>query len=166
MQDAPIDLNKLTAALSDEGLRIVLVGGMAVIYHGGSFLTVDVDLAIAFDRENVAKLVRALAPLHPRPLRLATGAQWVWDELCIRPPWSIFMTDAGRLDLIVRLPGVESFSGLYERSITTSLWGTNIHVASLDDLIAMKSASDREKDGVHLQALREIKALQSEQSGL
>ncbi len=111
-----LDLPTIARHLDAEGLRYVLVGGMAVMVHGGTRVTDDVDFAVAFDLENRKRLVAALAPLNPRSMRLASGAAWEWNEKCVRAPWSIFMTDAGRGDLIIRLPGVEDgFEGLYAR---------------------------------------------------
>ncbi len=164
MQQGPPDLGTLARALDAEDLRYVLIGGLAAVLHGGANATFDADLAVAFDRENVNRLVRALAPLNPRPLRLAPGAAWVWDEFCVRPPWSIFATDAGRVDLIVRLPGLESFDGLYARSRLLPYEDAHIRVASLDDLIAMKAASERPKDQLHLMELRALKRLSEEES--
>ena len=143
----PLDLGKLLSHLNAEpDLRYVLVGGMAVAGHGGTRLTEDIDLAIAFDLDNRRRIVQALAPLNPRPGRLAKGAAWVWDELCVRAPWSIFDTDAGRVDLIIRLPGIDSFDGLYERSEVHEIAGGTVRLASISDLLAMKREADRDRD--------------------
>jgi hypothetical protein len=138
-------------------VRYVLVGGLALVLHGGSYATFDADLAIAFDAENRRAVARALAPLSPQPMRLPAGASWEWDELCIRAPWSIFNTDAGRVDLLVRLPGVDSFQGLYDRSVEIHIAGAGVRVASLEDLISMKQTSQRTKDQLHLLELEAIK---------
>jgi len=90
-------------------------------------------------------------------MRLPAGASWEWDELCIRAPWSIFNTDAGRVDLLVRLPGVDSFQGLYDRSVEIHIAGAGVRVASLEDLISMKQTSQRTKDQLHLLELEAIK---------
>ena len=138
----------------------MLVGGLAIVMHGGSYPTYDADLAIGFSVENRHLLALALAPLNPRPQRLALGAEWQWDAFCIRGPWSIFETDAGRVDLLVRLPGIESFQGLYERSILIPFEDTHVRIASIDDLLKMKGASDRTKDRLHeleLQALKRVR---------
>ncbi|CAN5618137.1 hypothetical protein BH11ARM2_BH11ARM2_26010 [soil metagenome] len=140
------DLPKLAAALASEEVDYVLIGGLALILQGGDRFTFDADIAIAFTRENISRVVRALAPLHPRPLRLAPGAAWVWDEFCVRAPWSLFQTDAGRLDLILRLPGADSYAGVYERSRLLVIEGATVRVATLEDLKAMKSVSERDRD--------------------
>jgi hypothetical protein len=136
---------------------------MAVAAHGGTRLTEDVDLAIAFDEENIEHVVNALAPLHPRPGRLAPGAAWVWDKFCVRPPWSIYDTDAGRVDLIIRLPGIDSFDGLYARSEDHEFLGLPLKVATIDDLVAMKRAADRDRDREDVNQLLAIQRLQAEE---
>ena len=155
-----LDLVRIARHLDAEGLRYVLVGGMAVTIHGGSRVTQDADLALAFDLDNRRRLVAALGPLHPRPIRLASGAAWEWDEKCVRAPWSIFQTDAGRVDLIVRLTGIEDgFEGLYARSEWREADGVGIRLASIDDLLRMKGAADRDKDREDVRQLRAIKRL-------
>lgn len=162
MPYVPLDIEKLLRALNAEpGLRYVLIGGLAVSAHGGTRLTRDIDLAIAFDVENRKRIVRALAPLNPRPERLSPNAPWVWDELCVRAPWSIFVTDAGRVDLVVRLAGIDSFNGLYERSETHPFTDGEIRIASIEDLIAIKRETNRDRDrddSNQLLAIQKLKA--------
>ena len=159
MPESLPDVTRLAAAIASYEVRAVLVGGMAVVYHGATIVTTDVDFAIAYDKANVGKLVKALAPLNPRPMRLAVGAAWVWDELSIRPPWTIFQTDAGRVDLLVRLPNIDSFAGLYERAVIARLGGATVRVASIEDLIAMKTGTGRESDAAHVRALMALRRL-------
>jgi len=162
MPQKPLDVASLVRVLSEGEVVWVLIGRMAMILHGGGESTEDVDAAIAFSDDNRQRLVSALAPLHPRPIRLAEGAAWVWDEKCVRFPWTILQTDAGRLDLIITLPGIDSFQGLLERSVVRELFGYKIRVASIDDLITMKSNSDRPKDAYDVLTLKALKRLQTE----
>lgn len=158
-----LDLRRIAKHLDADELRYVLVGGLAVALHGGTRVTFDADIAIAFDLDNRRRLVDALAPLNPRPMRLAPGAAWVWDEKCLRAPWSIFQTDAGRLDLIVRLSGVEGgFEGLYARSERWEEGGIQVQLASIEDLLAMKGEADRDKDREDERQLRAIQRLLAE----
>ncbi|HSI73824.1 MAG TPA: hypothetical protein VK934_11675 [Fimbriimonas sp.] len=160
MQLPPIRLERLLEALNVPGLRYVLVGGLAAVLRGALQATTDADLAILYNSENRKLLADALEPLHPRPLRGAGGA-WVWDEKCIFGPWCSYLTDAGRVDLLIRIPGVESFDALYLRSEIIDLDGLPARVASLDDLISMKQTSGRPKDLLHLMELEEIKRLEA-----
>ena len=158
-----LDFAQIARHLDAEGPRYVLVGGMAVTIHGGTRLTHDADLAIAFDLDNRRHLVRALAPLHPRPMRLAQGAAWEWDEKCVRPPWSIFITDAGRIDLMIRLPGIDDgFEGLYARSEWREAGGVGVRLASIEDLLKMKGQAGRDKDREDERQLHAIQRLLDE----
>lgn len=142
------DVPQLLRALSEADCIYVMVGGMAAVLHGSPIVTTDCDLAIAFSSENRSKLVQALAPYHPRPLRPAPN--WEWDEKCIMTPWTLLMTDLGRVDLLIRLHGIDSFSGLFDRSTSAKIYGVPVRFASLIDLIDMKKGAGRDKDLVHL----------------
>ena len=158
-----LDFERIAEHLDTEGLRYVLIGGMAVAIHGGTRITHDADVTIAYDLENRTRLVSALAPLNPRPMRLAPNAAWEWDEKCLRAPWSIFQTDAGRVDLIIRLPGLpDGFEGLYERSVVRMAREIRVRLASIDDLLTMKMEADRDKDQEDVRQLRAIKRLLEE----
>lgn len=160
----PLNLKLLVSALNSESVEYVLIGGLAVIAHGADRATKDIDIAIAFDVENRHRLVKALEPLHPRPLRLAEGAAWVWDVFCIRGPWTILETDAGRVDLIVRTPGVDSFSDLFERAMMVDYFGVDLRLVSLDDLMRMKAAATRDVDVWDLHALQAVKRILDQSS--
>lgn len=46
---------------------MVLIGGMAIAVHGITHVTEDLDVCYETSAPNCERLVRALAPLHPRP---------------------------------------------------------------------------------------------------
>ena len=58
------DLASLCRALNAEGARYVLIGGFAVILHGGARTTKDIDLLVDPSPENVTRLKQALAVLE------------------------------------------------------------------------------------------------------
>lgn len=132
---------------------------MAATLHGGSYVTLDVDIAFAPDPENLDHLVEALAPFRPRPLHYPEGQPFQWDRLAVAGAFLRLATDAGSIDLMRRLPGVESFAALYERSEVKDLGSFSVRVASLDDLIRMKEGSGRPKDALHLMELEALKDL-------
>ncbi len=71
------------------------------------------------------------------------------------------VTDAGSLDLLGEAPGAGPFEELWERAVVVEIDGSSVRVASVDDLIAMKTAAGRPKDKDHvleLRALRELAA--------
>ncbi len=62
-----IDLVRLFAALAEEDVAYVLVGGIALNLHGMVRATEDVDLFVRPDEDNVARLRRALASAYDDP---------------------------------------------------------------------------------------------------
>jgi hypothetical protein len=68
-------------------------------------------------------------------------------------------TNLGEVDVMRQIPGVDSFDGLWERSVLTGLGGFVVRVASLDDLIVMKRTTSRPKDQAHLYELLALKKL-------
>ena len=60
---SPLDLLK---SLTDHHVDFVLIGGMAATVHGGSIVTEDVDVCTHFAKENVGRILAALAQLNPR----------------------------------------------------------------------------------------------------
>lgn len=158
MQDNIPDLPRLLQALDRARCRYVLVGGLAALLHGSSLPTNDCDLAVAYDEDNRHRIVQALAPFHPKPLNARNEGEW--DEKSVVPPWTLLKTDLGRIDLLIRMHGVDSFEGLFNRSICTTFQGIPIRYASLGDLIAMKDAADRPKDRENLMILRSLQELE------
>lgn len=61
-----IDFEKTLALLSDEGVRFVIIGGLAVTIHGSAYVTFDLDLCYAREDENLARLAHAFQPVNPR----------------------------------------------------------------------------------------------------
>ena len=58
------DLRRICRALDEAGARYVLIGGFAVILHGGERTTKDIDLLVDPEPENVERLKRALSVLE------------------------------------------------------------------------------------------------------
>jgi hypothetical protein len=60
------DLVRLARALNEHQARYVLIGGFAVIAHGGARTTKDIDLLIDAGPENVARVREALQILEDK----------------------------------------------------------------------------------------------------
>lgn len=58
------DVRRICRALEDAGARYVLIGGFAVIIHGGERTTKDIDLLVDPAPDNVARLKKALSVLE------------------------------------------------------------------------------------------------------
>lgn len=60
------DLARIARALNDAGAHYILIGGFAVIAHGGARTTKDIDLLVDAAPENIARVKQALRVLEDR----------------------------------------------------------------------------------------------------
>jgi len=157
--DVP-DFQQILKAFAEQNVRVVMIGGVAMRLHGSAHITDDVDFCYARDRANLAALARALAPHHPKLRGAPDDLPFIWDARTLQGVLNITLkTDIGSVDLLGEAAGVDSFEGLWDRSVLMEAHGLPIHVASLDDLIAMKRAANRLKDQSHLLELEALRRL-------
>ncbi|MEO6236707.1 MAG: hypothetical protein ABIQ52_06875 [Vicinamibacterales bacterium] len=69
------DLRELGRALNDRGAKYVVVGGFAIRAAGYIRSTMDVDVIVAADHENQARVFAALATLPDGPRGERTSAR-------------------------------------------------------------------------------------------
>ncbi|MCA9518796.1 MAG: hypothetical protein KC635_27865 [Myxococcales bacterium] len=152
-QDTP----RLLRLLTEAGVDFIVVGGVAAIAHGATTFTRDLDVLARFDEANLARLLDAIAPHHPRfalhparpPLVQAAAELASFKDLCLD-------TDLGRLDVLGRLPN-GAIAELKGEVVRMDLAGVVCAVLTLDALIASKERLGREKDRVQLLELRAIR---------
>ncbi len=157
------ELERVFDALEASGARYLVAGGVAVVLHGHPRFTADLDLALALDRENVDRALRALAslgyrPRAPVPLDAFTDpeqrAEWVHTKgLTVFSLWSpeLAMTE---IDLFVTDP--VPFEAAWPRRLRADLAGLHVNVVSLADLIEMKRRAGRPRD---LEDVQELEAI-------
>ena len=75
----PLDVEAILGALDRHRVEYVLIGGLAARIHGSPFLTEDLDITPALDRENLARLATALQELGAR-LRGAEEVEFPLDD--------------------------------------------------------------------------------------
>jgi len=154
---------KLFAALAEHRVRYLLVGGLAVNIHGIPRLTMDVDVIIALDPQNVDHFIAAAEELGLRPVlpvrlsELADPAkrrEWVEQRNLVAFALRAGEAGAPTVDLML---GIElQFESAYRRRVVRDLDGIAIDVASIPDLIAMKDQSGREQDRHDIEHLRKL----------
>jgi len=146
--------NKIAYLLQEEGVRYLLAGGLAVVAHGYGRMTLDVDLVVQLERENILRAFRALrkAGYQPRvPITAeqfadqATREGWIRDKgMVVLNMWSDESRDTP-VDLFVSEPF--DFDAVYERAPYDTLEdGTVFRFVDIPSLIAMKKLAGREKD--------------------
>lgn len=136
-------------ALNACGVRYVVVGGLAVIRHGAVHATKDVDVAVAMDDDNLARLEALVARWHAtnpdgsplRSARLAAGG-----VLALRTPHCL-------VDILSEQLLPAPFDDVLARADVKRIDGVAAAICSLVDLVAMKRASGRSTDLLDLERL-------------
>jgi hypothetical protein len=155
---------ELLQSLADAKVDCVLVGGLAVQLHGFLRATVDIDLVLAMNDANLDRFIEVakqygLQPVIPVPIDALKNAQQIdqWHRekgmlaFALREP----QIGGSVIDVLVR-PDV-SFDKLLSSAVKGKLFGRQVMIASIDDLIAMKRAANRPKDQLDIAALEKVK---------
>ncbi len=143
----------LFKALKDHDINYLLVGGLAVNLHGVPRMTMDVDLLIALDIHNIAKLEACsqLLGLRPSvPIKLADLADESKRETLFREKHLIALSLIGTkpetptVDIVIHHP--LDFKKAYQNKIERDVSGTPVMLASIEDMITLKKAAGRAQD--------------------
>jgi predicted nucleotidyltransferase len=146
--------DQILRSLLDAGVDFVLIGGLASQVHGSPSLTGDVDICFALNRDNLHRLSDALASMAVIRRGFEPGMIAPLDHRALRAGGVLTLsTRYGDLDLLAHPdPGLD-FQALQERSIVAEIFGQEVRVASLADLMDMKRAAGRPKDRIELEIL-------------
>ena len=153
MESGPFErVVALLHELRQQGVEYVLVGGLALGFHGLVRATEDVDLFIRPSPENVDRLKTALWNLwHDPDISEILCEDLAGDYPVIRygPPGEVFV-----IDLLARLGEAFCFEDL-EAEIKQS-GTTMVSVATPRTLYRMKRDTVRPQDRVDAEALRQV----------
>ena len=154
------DFEGLVQRLHGAGVRYVLVGGFAGTVHGSPRITVDLDIVYARDAANLDRLARALEPLAPYLRGAPAGLPFKLDVPTLVRGLNFTLTTAmGDLDLLGEVAGGGSYEQLLAHTSRIHVFGTDIDVVTLAQLIRLKRAAGRPKD---LEAVAELEVLLEE----
>ncbi len=151
-------------ALNGAGVRYLVAGGLAVNAHGYLRLTIDIDLVIALDSDNIFGAFEALKQIGYRPTLPIDAAQF--SDPAQRQRWMEekgmkvlnFFSDRHRetpLDVFVYEPF--DFQSEFEIAMAGELRpDLSVRFVSIPTLIRMKEVAKRPKDEDDIQHLRWI----------
>lgn len=149
--------------LRDGGVRFVVVGGVAVILHGVPRTTADLDLVVDLEPANLRRLVSAMNRLGYRPRAPVESA-----ALCDPDQRRVWIEEKGMRAFTFHLPGqplsdidilIDSpidFAELAIRAERVDAGGLMLQIASVEDLIRMKTVAARDQDLADADALRRL----------
>ena len=136
---------------------------MAAVAQGSRYLTADLDLCYARDRENYQRLAEALAPLHPQLRGAPPDLPLAWDERTVRGGLDFTVTtDAGPIDLLGEVIGLGGYIDVMRQSEVVELFGDPCWVLTLDRLIRAKQVAGRPKDLMLVPELEALRALREQ----
>jgi predicted nucleotidyltransferase len=144
--ELPSDFKEFLNLLRSHGVKYLLIGGYAVIYHGFPRATGDMDIWIAVDPENARRMVE-------------TVREFGFDTPDLSP--ALFLQDNSmvrmgnvpvRIEILTRVSGVE-FEACYGNRVEGEMDGVEVSLISLHDLLANKRASGRHKDLMDIEEL-------------
>lgn len=133
------DFSEFLQSLNARGVEFLVIGGHAVAFHGYPRATADLDVWIAVNAVNAARIVAALQDFGFHVPELSPG-------LFLREDRVVRMGVApNRIEIQTGIDGV-SFSDCYQRRVAADLDGVPVAFISLNDLKVNKAASGRNKD--------------------
>ncbi|MFM7136079.1 MAG: hypothetical protein ACKO1M_03285 [Planctomycetota bacterium] len=151
------DLPQLLGSLAEEGVRFIIVGGMAGVAHGSARVTFDVDCVYARDADNITRVARALAAFQPTLRGAPAGLPFRFDEPTIQAGLNFTLdTTAGPIDFLGEVAGGGRYEALLPDTVELQVFGIRCRVVTLPRLIALKRAAGRPRD---LDAIAELETL-------
>lgn len=155
--------------LNEANVRYIVVGGLAVVLHGHTRLTVDVDLVVDLDAQASARAIQALMDLGLQPRVPVNAVEFTDPEK--RKYWAtaknlqvLSFFDPNHplrvVDVFVEYP-IE-FDQLWQRSLLVPLGTSTVRIASIADLIEMKRKAGRAQDLLDIEALEQILQIKKE----
>ena len=157
-----LDIRGILEELVQAGVEFLVIGGVAVGFHGYVRATKDIDVVPAPSPENLERLAQVLVGLGaevegaeefeddelPDPLdpgALAQGGNWV------------LRTRLGRFDVMQWIGDDGLWEQLSPGAVLAEIDGLTIRVVGYDDLVALKEQAGRPEDLTDLQRLRQAR---------
>jgi len=153
------DFLEILKRLTKADVSFVVIGGFAATVYGCTLVTQDIDICCKFSPENMLRLQKALAGLHPvyrmtlnrKPLELTPDTIEGLKNLYLD-------TDLGTLDCISFVEGIGDFEQVVKVSRKIETDGLTMNILTIEALIQAKEAMRRPRDKqavIQLKAIRE-----------
>ncbi len=153
------DYKDLLSAFHAHGVRYLIVGGYAVVFHAQPRFTKDIDLFIKADPANAQATYDALT-------EFGAALQGIRpEEFATRGSFFRFGREPRGFDILPDIPGVE-FDAAWERrveGVIDAAAGLKAFFISSEDLVAAKLAAGRPQDLADVDAIRKVPESQAPQ---
>ncbi|MGB9735474.1 MAG: nucleotidyl transferase AbiEii/AbiGii toxin family protein, partial [bacterium] len=150
--------------LNEEGIKYIVVGGIAVNLHGIPRMTYDIDLLVDLEESNLKKFIRLLKEWGFKPkvpvdimdfVQKPKRDEWIKKKHMkafnlINPAWAI-----SEIDIIIDAP--VDYVNAAKHVIYIKTGNVEIPTISIPDLIKMKEKTGRQQDRADIKYLRKLK---------
>ena len=158
-----LDFQTIFKELNRIGIDYLVVGGLAVNFHGVPRMTYDIDLVILLEPENILKLVTRLTQWGYRP-KIPVDPRDLADEL----KRNLWVNEKGmkalnfysetlpiaEIDIVIDTP--IRYEELKSRAIRVELQDEQVPTVSIHDLIELKLRAGRKQDLSDVEHLRMV----------
>jgi predicted nucleotidyltransferase len=140
MEEFPEILQLVCTYLNDNGIEYVIVGGVAVMYHGVPRTTVDIDIILQIEESQISSFTEFLnAKGFSASL---SDIKTAFDEKSHST--SFFKETLLRLDIQIVNSDFDKMT--LDRAILVDLFGTTIRIGTVEDTLVNKILFQGEQD--------------------
>ncbi len=159
-------------ALYEEGVKYLVVGGMAVNLYGYARMTVDLDIMVDLEEENVKRLIKAMERVNCRPrvpvkpIEFASSEkreEWIKEKGAVVFTFIDLSDPIKHIDIFLKNP--VDFEKSYQSRTLIHLKDIPVSLVAIDDLIELKRLSGRPRDLEDIHHLNMIKELRKNTHG-
>jgi hypothetical protein len=158
-----LDFQTIFKELNRIRIDYLVVGGLAVNFHGVPRMTYDIDLMVLLESQNILRLVTQLThwgykpkiPIDPRDLADETKRNsWVREKGMKALNFYSETLPIGEIDILIETP--IPYEELKSRAIKVELQDEKIPTVSIHDLIELKLRAGRKQDLADVEHLRMV----------
>ena len=158
-----LDYRGVFEEFNRSGIDYLVVGGLAVNFHGVPRMTYDVDIMILMDSANILKCVEKLTswgykpkiPVDPKDLASEEKRKaWVFEKG--RKAFNFYNEKLPIAEIDLVIESSVPYEKLKSNAVRINLRGVMAPTVSISDLIEMKRGAGRKQDLVDIEYLRKI----------
>ena len=158
-----LDFQTIFRELNSLDIDYLVVGGLAVNFHGIPRMTYDIDLMVLLDPKNVLKLVTKLTqwgykpkiPVDPRDLADEMKRNsWIFEKGMKALNFYSETLPIAEIDIVIDSP--IPYEELKNRAIKVDLPDEKIPAVSIHDLIELKLRAGRKQDLADVEHLKMV----------
>lgn len=152
--------------LEDSQIDYLIVGGVAVNLYGYARFTGDIDILLALNPANLAKMDELMhkldyverIPVNIKELGNKVKLNGLIKEKGLKA-YTYISNSQPQLDIDVIVKESINFKDYDKGKTIIKVWDMELPVVSIDDLIKMKKSVKRDKDMLDIEALLKLKEL-------